>query len=103
MLTLIVVHVLLGFGFAGYNLLVFNFLIGDSPKSERPMYVAVFSALTGIAGFIGPVAGGWLYDEAASVPLWLQTYGLTTFAGAALLALALALAPFVFKDRRSHN
>jgi MFS family permease len=98
-LILIIVHVLLGFGFAGYNLLVFNFLIGDSPKSERPMYVAVFSALTGIAGFIGPIAGGWLYDQAADGPMWLQTYGIATFAGGALLLLALVLAPFVFKTR----
>ncbi len=103
MLILVLVHVLLGFGLAGYNLLVFNFLIGDSPKSERPMYVAVFSAFTGVAGFIGPVAGGWLYDEAASGPMWLQTYGMTTFAGGALLILSLALAPFVFKDRSGHN
>ncbi|RED63818.1 putative MFS family arabinose efflux permease [Cohnella lupini] len=103
MLVLVVVHILLGFGFAGYNLLVFNFLIGDSPKSERPMYIAVFSALTGIAGFIGPIAGGWLYDEVAGGPLWLQTYGLTTFAGGALLVLSIALAPFVFRSRPGHN
>ncbi|QJD87528.1 MFS transporter [Cohnella herbarum] len=103
LLILIVVHILLGFGFAGYNLLVFNFLIGDSPKSERPMYVAVFSALTGIAGFIGPIAGGWLYDKAANGPLWIQTYGIATFAGVALLVLALAIAPFVFKSRPSHR
>ncbi len=99
LLVLIVVHALLGFGLAGYNLLVFNFLIGDSPKSERPMYVAVFSAFTGIAGFIGPIAGGWLYDEAAGGPLWIQTYGIATFAGAALLALSFAVAPFVFRTR----
>ena len=103
MLILLVVHILLGFGFAGYNLLVFNFLIGDSPKSERPMYVAVFSAFTGIAGFIGPIAGGWLYDKASTGPLWLQTYGLTTFAGLALLAISLVVAPFVFKSRQRHH
>ncbi|WP_256760782.1 MFS transporter [Cohnella sp. WQ 127256] len=101
MLVLIVVHILLGFGVAGYNLLVFNFLIGDSPKSERPMYVAVFSALTGIAGFIGPIAGGWLYDEISTGPLWIQTYGVATIAGGVLLLLSLVLAPFVFKSRSS--
>ncbi|MFC4601679.1 MFS transporter [Cohnella hongkongensis] len=99
LLILIAVHVLLGFGLAGYNLLVFNFLIGDSPKSERPMYVAVFSALTGIAGFIGPIAGGWLYDQAAGGPIWLQTYGIAAFTGSALMALALTVAPFVFRSR----
>ncbi|RKP53916.1 MFS transporter [Cohnella endophytica] len=99
-LILIVVHALLGFGFAGYNLLVFNFLIGDSPKSERPMYVAVFSALTGIAGFIGPIAGGWLFDKVSNGPQWVQSYGVTTFAGMALLVLSLAVAPFVFRTRQ---
>jgi len=99
LLVLIAAHALLGFGQAGYNLLVFNFLIGDSPKSERPMYVAVFSALTGIAGFIGPVAGGWLYDKASGGPLWLQEYGIAAFAGIALVAISLAVAPFVFRNR----
>jgi MFS family permease len=103
MLILIVVHILLGFGLAGYNLLVFNFLIGDFPKSERPIYIAVFSALTGVAGFIGPIAGGWMFDKASNGPLWLQTYGITTFAGLALLVLSLTLAPFVFKSGREHN
>ena len=101
LLILILVHILLGFGVAGYNLLVFNFLIGDSPKSERPMYIAVFSALTGIAGFIGPIAGGWLYDEISTGPLWIQTYGVATIAGGVLLLLSLVLAPFVFKSRSS--
>ena len=38
-------------GLGGYNLLIFNFIIGDTPKADRPMYVAVFSALTGATGF----------------------------------------------------
>lgn len=99
LLILIIVHIFLGIGLAGYNLLVFNFLIGDSPKSERPMYVAVFSALTGVAGFVGPIVGGWIYDQAANGPLWIQTYGITTFAGGALLVLSVAVAPFVFRNR----
>ncbi|WP_325050039.1 MFS transporter [Cohnella faecalis] len=97
--VLIVVHILLGFGQAGYNLLVFNFLIGDSPKSERPMYVAVFSALTGLAGFFGPVIGGWLYGQAEGGPEWVQRYGLTALTGLAMLVLALGAAPIVFRKR----
>jgi MFS family permease len=99
-LILVVVHVLLGIGLGGYNLLVFNFLIGDSPKSERPMYVAVFSALTGFAGFLGPLGGGWLYKETAGGPMWVQSYGLTAITGAGLLVLAL-VAPVVFRTRRN--
>lgn len=102
LLVLIAAHALLGVGLGGYNLLVFNFLIGDSPKEERPMYVAVFSALTGFAGFLGPLVGGWLYKEAAGGSEWMLQYGMTTFAGAALMALSLVIAPFVFRER-THN
>lgn len=101
--VLIAVHVLLGVGLGGYNLLAFNFLIGDSPKSERPMYVAVFNALTGFAGFLGPLAGGWLYKAAAGGPEWLLRYGIPAAVGAALLVLAAGAAPFVFGNRRKIN
>lgn len=98
--VLILVHVLLGFGLAGYNLLAFNFLIGDSPKSERPMYISVFSACTGISGFIGPMLGGWLYNEAENAPLWLQQYGITTAAGGFMLLMSLGVAPLAFRRPR---
>lgn len=101
LLVLILVHAVLGIGLAGYNLLVFNFLIGDSPATERPIYVAVFSALTGMAGFIGPMLGGWLYDLARTGPEWLQRYGITAIVGISMLTLALAIAPIVFRSRSS--
>ena len=41
--------------------MVFAFTIGDTPKSERPMYIATYSAITGFAAFLGPVAGGKIY------------------------------------------
>ncbi|MBO9596320.1 MAG: MFS transporter, partial [Cohnella sp.] len=95
--VLIVVHIVLGFGLAGYNLLVFNFLIGDTPSAERPIYIAVFSALTGLAGFLGPTIGGWLYDMAKDGPEWMLRYGIATFAGLALMALGLLVGPVIFK------
>lgn len=98
--VLILAHVLLGVGLSGYTLLVFNFLIGDSPKSERPIYVAVFNALTGFAGFLGPLAGGWLFREVSAGPEWLQQYGLVAIVGALLLAFTLAVGPFIFGTKR---
>ncbi|MED5016179.1 MFS transporter [Paenibacillus chibensis] len=98
--VLILVHILLGFGMAGYNLLAFNFLIGESPKSERPMYISVFSACTGIAGFIGPMVGGWLYNEAEEAPLWLQQYGITAWVGVLMLLMSLGIAPLTFRKSR---
>jgi len=97
LLVLSIAHVLLGFGLGGYNLLVFNFLIGDTPKPERPMYVAVFNALTGFAGFIGPIVGGWLFKVAKHEPAWIQQYGIILSAGLAMLALSSLVAPVVFR------
>ncbi|WP_276354767.1 MFS transporter [Cohnella caldifontis] len=98
--VLILVHVLLGIGLGGYNLLAFNFLIGDSPKSERPMYVAVFNGLTGLAGFLGPLIGGWLFKASADGPVWLLRYGLAAGTGTLLLALAVGAAPLFFRIKR---
>lgn len=95
--VLALVHAVLGFGLAGYNLLAFNFLIGDTPSADRPIYIAVFSAFTGIAGFLGPMIGGWLYDLAEGGPAWVRSYGIAAFAGLGMLALALAVAPRAFR------
>lgn len=94
MLVLGIVHILIGFGAGGYGQLVFNFIIGDTPKSERPMFIAVYSAITGIAGFFGPIVGGWIYDllDGSGSPFWLKSYGVSLAAGAVLLLLVLTLA-----------
>lgn len=100
MLIIIVTHIILGVGLSGYNQLIFNFLIGDTPQSERPVYIAVFSAFTGLAGFSGTFIGGWMFETAKTASPWVQNYGLVASAGGILLILALGVAPFVFKDRR---
>lgn len=99
-LVLIIVHCVLGIGLGGYNLLAFNFIIGDTPKSERPMYIAVFSALTGITGFIGPLLGGWIYKRLEDSPYWVQSYGISMFTGALLLVMALVIGPIVLKEKK---
>lgn len=100
LLVLIGVHIALGFGTGGYNLLIFNFIIGDTPKADRPMYVAVFSALTGATGFIGPLLGGMIYKRVEDSPIWLQSYGVTFMIGAALLILSLTIGPLVLREAR---
>lgn len=99
-LVLIVVHIVLGIGVGGYNLLAFNFIIGDTPKSERPMYIAVFSAITGITGFMGPLIGGRIYKYMADSPYWVQSYGISLFVGALLLIMALVIGPIVLKEKK---
>ena len=93
--VLILVHMALGIGQGGYNLLTFNFLIGDTPKADRPMYIGFFAGVTGLAGFIGPMVGGALYERIQGGAFWVQSYGVSLFTGAALLVLALAVGPFV--------
>lgn len=93
---LVLAHALLGAGLSGYGLLVLNFLIEESPKSERPSYVAIFSALTGVAGVFGSIIGGGVYERAASAPLWWQSYGISAVAGTLMLLIALFVAPAVF-------
>jgi len=97
LLVLIMIYALLGFGLGSYNQQIFIFMIGSSSKAERPIYIAVFSAITGIAGFIGPTLGGIVFEELKAYPLWMQEYGLFLLLGIILLALAVIVAPIVFR------
>jgi MFS family permease len=101
LVVLIPVHILLGIGIGGYTMLAFNFMIGDTPKSDRPMYIAIFSALTGLTGFIGPLIGGTFYKWAQDGPFWIQSYGISFFTGIVLLILAAGAGPFVLRGTRS--
>jgi MFS family permease len=101
MLVLVIIHILLGVGQGGFNLLMFNFIIGDTPKADRPMYIAVFAAVTGVAAFLGPIIGGYIFDKIENWPNWLQIAGLTTSIGVLLLILVIWIGPSIFGDRES--
>jgi MFS family permease len=98
--VLFLIHIALGIGTGGLNQLMFNFVIGDTPKSERPMFVAVFYGLTGLTGFIGPVVGGVVYKKLASSPMWVQTFGISVTVGVILLLVAVFLGRAALKERR---
>ncbi len=91
--VLVIVHVLLGIGVGGFNQLAFVYVVGDTPKSERPMYIAFFSALTGFMGFVGPVVGGLVYQGLRPFPEWIQVYGFSATVGCILMVLAILVAP----------
>jgi MFS family permease len=99
-LVLVLIHILLGIGLGGNQMLVFNFLIGDFPSADRPMYIAVFSAITGVAAFLGPTVGGYIFDLIREKPQWIQVMGVTTTVGVILLLLALIRGPVIFSDRK---
>lgn len=98
--VLIAVHALLGAGSGGFNQMMFTFVVGDTPKSDRPMFVAVFYALTGLAGFLGPLLGGYVYKAAAGLPDWVQLYGISSAVGFVLLLVALFPGRQILKDKR---
>lgn len=89
--VLFLIHILLGIGTGGFNQLLFNFVVGDTPKSERPMFIAVFYGITGLAGFIGPVLGGLVYKHLAYTPAWVQTFGIAVTVGIVLVLIAALL------------
>lgn len=86
--ALLIAHSLVGIGVGGFNQMAFNFIIGDTPKTERPMFIAMYSAITGLAAFVGPIVGGLLFDEIKGLPMWFQTWGLAMLLGVCMLLLA---------------
>lgn len=101
MVVLLLAHVFLGVSMAGYNMLLFNFLIGDTPADDRPMYIASFSAVTGIFAFLGPVTGGIIFQSIKGWPMWIQSYGLFSIVGMILFGLSVFVAPRIFLIRPS--
>jgi MFS family permease len=97
LIVLYAVHILLGLGVGGFNQLAFNFLIGDTPKTERPMFIAMFSAITGFAAFLGPLLGGWIYGHLSSFPNWVEVYGVSVIIGVVLL-LGLTVGRVVLRE-----
>ncbi|MNR00047.1 Major Facilitator Superfamily protein [compost metagenome] len=97
--VLFAVHIVLGIGLGGFNQMVFAFTIGDTPKSERPMYIATYSAITGFAAFLGPMAGGKIYALITDQPMWVQVYGVSTVVGAILLILGLWVGRYVLRTQ----
>ncbi|SEU29818.1 MFS transporter [Paenibacillus sp. NFR01] len=96
--VLFAAHIVFGVGVGGFNQLAFNFIIGDTPKKERPMYMAMYSALTGLAAFFGPLIGGQIYDGIKGWPHWIQVYGMQLAVGAVMILLALLPGRRILKD-----
>lgn len=96
--VLFVAHAVLGIGIGGFNQLAFNFMIGDTPKAERPMYMAMYSAITGVACFFGPLIGGKMYEWIEQWPIWSQVFGMQLAVGLLMVALAMTLGRRILRD-----
>lgn len=91
-------HIVFGIGVGGFNQLAFNFIIGDTPKKERPMYMAMYAALTGISSFFGPLIGGKIYEWIKEWPHWTQVFGMQLIVGILMMILAFTLGRRILKD-----
>ena len=58
----ILVNVLAGFLWAGFNLSNFNLLLELSPSGERAQAVALYQMIVFAAAVAGPLLGGYLID-----------------------------------------
>ncbi|GIO53039.1 MFS transporter [Paenibacillus cineris] len=96
--VLIAAHMIFGIGVGGFNQLAFNFMIGDTPKAERPMYMAMYAAITGVAAFFGPLIGGNLYELIGHWPEWTRIYGVQIVVGLSMLLLTVSLGRKILRN-----
>jgi MFS family permease len=55
-----------------------NLSFASTPRTDRPIYLAIFSAVGGLGGFVAPILGGWLSERLGfPVLLWatVAAYG----------------------------
>lgn len=50
-------------GWAGYGLAVFSYLLASTPDEDRPTYSAFYNIGVALAGMLGPILGGFMYDQ----------------------------------------
>lgn len=89
------IYVISGLLSAGMNLASFNLFLGSSPRKNKSVYLSLWSAITGLVGFIGPIFGGWLIKLLTSYHLRVGDFRLGSlqlvFCLSALLTLLCSL------------
>ena len=95
-LLIVALNITSGISWAGFGLAQFNLLLGTAPPERRATYMAVFSAVTGVVGFITPLVGGFLMEGLAGTtfsfgPLLLNNYKTLFLLTIAIRLLAIVL------------
>ena len=64
-------------------------IIADlAPVELRGLYQGIFGSAWGLAFFIGPLLGGWIYEHLGANPLWIGCLGLGTLLSLGFLGLS---------------
>lgn len=69
----IVIHIVNGIGWGGYNLAAFNLLLEVTPDDNRSLYVGVYNTLMGFATAAGPLVGGFAAEIFGLKPIFLAS------------------------------
>ncbi|MNP76983.1 hypothetical protein D3C76_1743200 [compost metagenome] len=62
------------------------------------MYMAMYSAITGVASFFGPLLGGQVLEWIEAWPTWTQVFGMQLVVGTAMIVLAASLGRRILRD-----
>jgi MFS family permease len=57
---LMVLNIMAGIGWGGFQLLAFNYSIGELPSGQRLAYISYMNAIASVFFFAGSALGGWL-------------------------------------------
>lgn len=72
----IVINLISGIAWGGYNLAAFNLLLEITPDQNRSMYVGVYNTLMGVATSVGPLIGGFAAELLGLRPIFLMSAAL---------------------------
>jgi MFS family permease len=73
-MPVLLAHILSGAFMAGAGLSQFNILIKLSPQEGRSVYLALFSAITGVVGAVAPIVGGSLSNILGNFSVTVANY-----------------------------
>ncbi len=95
-IPVLIAHMLSGAFMAGASLSQFNIMIKLSPVKGRSTYLAVFAAIVGIAGAIGPIVGGFLTSLFSNIDAQAFNYNITNLHAVFILSAILQAITFLF-------
>jgi MFS family permease len=83
-----------GFIWAGFDMVIFNYLLDATPAEKRPQYVANHNFVTGMGTVLGALIGGFLAQEwSNSTFLWMSGLQLVFMTSFVLRLFCLGLLP----------
>lgn len=76
----IIIYIVNGLAWGGYNLAAFNLLLEITPDDNRSLYVGVYNTLMGLATAAGPLTGGFAAEIIGLRPIFLASFALRAIA-----------------------